>query len=118
MTTRDVWRRPGQKPSKLPPVRIGDAWYDADTCAEIQRLIDEHDARDDGLTDDRYFVLENGQTPHQLLDATGLSDQEVVDQFGMDRDQLAASLGMPSQEELAIFDHLRAAQHALHSRVD
>ena len=118
MTTRHVWRRPGQKPSKLPPVRIGDAWYDADACAEIQRLIDEHDARNDGLTDDRYFVLENGQTPHELLDATELSDQEIADQFGMDRDQLAASLGMPSREELAIFDYLRAARHALHSRVD
>ena len=99
-------------------MRIGEAWYDADTCAEIQRLIDEHDARDDGLTEDRYFVLENGQTPHELLDAIGLSDQEIVEQFGVERDQLAASLGMPSQEELAIFNHLRAAQHALHSRVD
>ena len=71
MTTRHVWRRPGQEASKLPPVQIGEAWYDADTCAEIQRLIDEHDARDDGLTEDRYFVLENGQTPHELLDSTG-----------------------------------------------
>jgi hypothetical protein len=99
-------------------VRIGDTWYDADTCAEIQRLIDEHDARNGGLADDRYFVLENGQTPHELLDATGLSDQEIVDQFGMGRDQLVASLGMPSQEELAIFDYLCATQHAVHSRVE
>ncbi len=118
MTTRHVWCRPGQQPSTLPPVRLGDAWYDADTCAEIQRLIDEHDARDDGLTEDRYFVLENGQTPQELLDATGLSDRDIVDQFGMERDQLSASLGMPSREELAIFDHLRAKRHALHSRVD
>ena len=118
MKTQDVWHKPGQTPSRRPPVRIGDAWYDADTCDEIQRLIDEHDARDDGFMDDRYFVLENGQTPHELLDATGLSDQEIVEQFGMKRDQLAASLGMPSQEELAIFSYLRAARHALHSRVD
>ncbi len=118
MTTRQVWRRPGQEPSKLPPVRIDEAWYDADTCAEIQRLIDEHDARNDGLTDDRYFVLENGQTPHELLDSTGLSDQEIVEQFGMERDQLAVSLGMSSREELIIFSYLREAQHALRSRVD
>jgi len=99
-------------------VRIGEAWYDADVCAEIQRLIDEHDARDDGLTEDRYFVLECGQTPHEAIEATGLNDQEIVEQFGMDRDQLAASLGLPSREELIIFNHLRAARHALRSPVD
>ena len=118
MTTRHVWRRPGQEASKLPPVQIGEAWYDADTCAEIQRLIDEHDARDDGLTEDRYFVLENGQTPHELLDSTGLTDQEIVEQFGVERDELAASLGMPSREELVIFNHLRAEKHALQSQMD
>ncbi|MDE2891402.1 MAG: hypothetical protein OXN86_02695 [Chloroflexota bacterium] len=118
MTTRHVWRRPGQEPSKLPPVQIGEAWYDADTCAEIQRLIDEHDVRDDGLTEDRYFVLESGQTPHEAIEATGLTDREIAEQFGMDRDQLAASLGLPSREELTIFNHLRAARHALRSPVD
>lgn len=118
MATRQVWRRPGQKWSELPPAPIGDAWYDADTCAEIQQLIDEHEASDDGLTDDRYFMLEFGQTPHELLDSTGLSDQEILDQFGMDRSQLAASLGMPSREEIAIFNHLRAVQHAVYSQVD
>jgi len=118
MTTHHVWCPPGQEPSKLPPVRIGEAWYDADVCAEIQRLIDEHDARDDGLTEDRYFVLECGQTPHEAIEATGLNDQEIVEQFGMDRDQLAASLGLPSREELIIFNHLRAARHALRSPVD
>lgn len=118
MTTRHVWCKPGQEPSKLPPVRIGDAWFDADTCAEIQLLIDEHDARDDGLTDDRYFVLEYGQTPHEAIEATGLSDQEIVEQFGMKRDELAASLGMPSREEIVIFNHLRAEKHALQSQLD
>lgn len=118
MTSRDVWRRPGQKPSKLPPVRIGDAWYDADTCAEIQRLIDEHDARDDGLTEDRLMMLEFGQTPNELLDSTGLTSEQILEQFGMERDELAASLGMPSSEELIIFKHLRAEKHALQSQLD
>ncbi|MCY3567048.1 MAG: hypothetical protein OXH38_00350 [Chloroflexi bacterium] len=118
MTTRQVWRRPGQEPSKLPPVQIGEAWYDADTCAEIQRLIDEHEARDDGLTDDRMMMLEFGQTPHEAIEATGLNDQEIVEQFGMERDELAASLGMPSSEELIIFRHLRAEKHALQSQLD
>ncbi|MCY3572131.1 MAG: hypothetical protein OXH19_12450 [Chloroflexi bacterium] len=118
MTSRHVWRPPGQEPSKLPPVRIGEAWYDADTCAEIQRLIDEHDARDDGLTEDRMMMLEYGQTPHELLDSTGLTNEEILEQFGAERDELAASLGMPSREELIIFKHLRAEKHALQSQLD
>ena len=109
------WILLGREPSKRPPMQIGEASYEADIYFEIKRLIEEHDARDDDSTEDRYFMLEYGLTAHELIDKLGLSDEKIIERFGMPRDELAASLGMPSKEDLAIFQHLRAEQHAVRS---
>ncbi len=90
---------PGIPKSSLPPVQVGDDFWDVNSWNELQRRIARYESGEVKVISDEELVLEIGKTSDQLLRETGLSDDEIEKEFGMSREELANSLGMPRDDE-------------------
>ena len=107
------WILPGQKPSKRPPVQAGKARYDADTWDEMRRIQNLIMESEGGTISDHDLMCSMGMTADRLIDHLEMSDEEIFDHFGETRDQLAASLGLPSEAEVLAFLKQFSEPHAV-----
>lgn len=107
------WLLPGREPSPRPPVQVGEAWYDADSWDEIQRIQALLPRSERGGISDHDLMCSMGMTADRLLDHLDMSDEEIVEEFGEPRDKLAASLGLPSEAEVIEFLEHYSEQHAV-----
>ena len=54
-----------------------------------------------------------GMTAERLLDHIGITDEEIFQQFGGTRSELAASLGLPTEAEVIEFLKQHSEPHAV-----
>lgn len=90
---------PGIPKSSLPPVRVGNDLWDANSWNELKRRIEHSQKGEAKVISDEELVLELGMTSDQLIHETGLTDDEIEQEFGMNREELANSLGMPRADK-------------------
>ena len=107
------WILPGREPSSRPPVQVGEAWYDADSWDEIERIQALLPRSERGGVSDHDLMCSMGMTADRLLDHLGMSDEQILAEFGESRDKLAASLGLPSEAEVLEFLEQYSEQHAV-----
>ena len=107
------WILPGREPSTRPPVQVGEAWYDADSWDEIQRIQALLPRSDLGGVSDHDLMCSMGMTADRLLDHLDMSDDEIFEHFGEPREQLAGSLSLPSEAEVLEFLDQYSEQHAV-----
>ncbi|MYG90099.1 MAG: hypothetical protein F4188_00960 [Chloroflexi bacterium] len=112
-TPTKPWILPGRDPSSRPPVQVGEAWYDADSWDEIQRIQALLPRSAQGGISDHDLMCSMGMTADRLLDHLGMSADEIFEQFGEPREELADSLGLPTEAEVLTFLEQYTEQHAV-----